>query len=144
MLGAGGAVREEHIVFKNILVPIDLDYPKSAAESLDAAWEIARANGGALTVISILPAVIGDAGEPIGGYRPRLNSFLAEHGSLGEIREIIEVGGSVSAEIRAAARRIGADLIVMGARDAEFTDAMIGSNAAHVVVHSPCSVLLVQ
>jgi nucleotide-binding universal stress UspA family protein len=131
-------------VYKNILVPVDLDYPRSAAESLDAAWGIARANGGALTVISILPAVIGDAGDPVGGCRPQLNAFLAEHGSLGDIKEIIEVGGSVSAEIRAAAERIGADLIVMGARDAEFTDTVIGSNAAHVVVHTPCSVLLVQ
>ena len=131
-------------MYKNILVPVDLDYPRSATESLDTAWGIARANGGALTVISILPDVIGDTGDPLGGDRPQLNAFLAEHGSLGDIREIIEVGGSVSAEIRAAAERIGADLIVMGARDAEFTDTVIGSNAAHVVVHTPCSVLLVQ
>lgn len=131
-------------MYKNILVPVDLDYPRSAAESLDTAWGIARANGGTLSVISILPDVIGNTGDPLGGDRPQLNAFLAEHGSLGEIKEIIEVGGSVSVEIRAAAERIGADLIVMGARDAEFTDAVIGSNAAHVVIHTPCSVLLVQ
>jgi nucleotide-binding universal stress UspA family protein len=131
-------------VYRNILVPVDLDYPRSAAESLDTAWGIARANGGALTVISILPDVIGNTGDPLGGYRPQLNAFLAERGLLGEIKEIIEIGGSVSAEIRAAAERIGADLIVMGARDAEFTGTVIGSNAAHVVVHTPCSVLLVQ
>jgi nucleotide-binding universal stress UspA family protein len=131
-------------VYKNILVPVDLDYPKSAAESLDAALWIARANGGTLSVISILPDVIGDAGDPVVGSRPLLNTFLAEHGALGEIKEIIEVGGSVSVEIRAAAERIDADLIVMGARDAEFTDSLVGSNAAHVAIHTPCSVLLVQ
>ena len=131
-------------MYRNILVTVDLDYPKSAAASLDAALGIVRANGAALTVISILPAVIDDAGDPMAGSRPLMKTFLAEHGSLDEIKEIIEVGGSVSVEIRAAAERIGADLIVMGARDAEFTDSLVGSNAAHVAIHTPCSVLLVQ
>jgi nucleotide-binding universal stress UspA family protein len=131
-------------VYKNILVPIDLDYLRAGAQSLKIARELAQSNGAALTVINILPDAIADSGDPPNSSRPKLEAFLAMHGASAEIADIIEVGGSVSAEIRSAARKIGADLIVMGARDAEFTDTLIGSNAAHVAIHTPCSVLLVQ
>jgi nucleotide-binding universal stress UspA family protein len=138
------ALGEEQVVYKTILVPVDLDCPEAAAEYLDVARGLARANGATLTVISILPMLIGDAGDPAGGYRPELDAFLTRHGAASEINEIIEVGGSIFSEIRAAAERIGADLIVMGARNPEFTGALVGSNAAHVALHTPCSILLIQ
>ena len=36
------------------------------------------------------------------------------------------------------------DLVVMAAHDPRVTDYLIGSNAAHVVLHAPCSVLVVR
>jgi nucleotide-binding universal stress UspA family protein len=36
------------------------------------------------------------------------------------------------------------DLIVMASHDPRVTDYLIGSNAAHVVLHGPCSVLVVR
>ncbi len=35
-------------------------------------------------------------------------------------------------------------MIVMGSHDSHFTDYLIGSNAAHVALHTPCSVLVVR
>jgi nucleotide-binding universal stress UspA family protein len=32
----------------------------------------------------------------------------------------------------------------MGSHDPHFTDYLIGSNAAHVALHTPCSVLVVR
>ena len=57
---------------------------------------------------------------------------------------MLKLGGSISAEIRYTAEELGCDLIVMGSHDPHFTDYLIGSNAAHVALHTPCSVLVVR
>ena len=52
--------------------------------------------------------------------------------------------GTVYEEILRAAERIGADLIVMGSHRPELKDYLLGSNAANVVRHARCSVLVVR
>ena len=58
------------------------------------------------------------------------------------------VGGAepprVDAELARLCERFKPDLIVMGSHDPHFTDYLIGSNAAHVALHTPCSVLVVR
>jgi len=131
-------------MFKKLLVPVDLDYPETSAKAMEVAKEAARAEGAAVTVISVQPVVIDETGNPPPDYQPKMNAFLAKHGAPGEIKGILRLGGSISAEISYAAEEIGADLIVMGSHDPHFTDYLIGSNAAHVALHTPCSVLVVR
>jgi nucleotide-binding universal stress UspA family protein len=131
-------------MYKKLLVPVDLDYPETSAKAMDVAKGMARAEGAALTVISVQPVVIDETGSPPPDYHPKMNAFLAKHGKPGEIQGILRLGGSIAAEIRYAAEEIGADLIVMGSHDPHFTDYLIGSNAAHVALHTPCSVLVVR
>ena len=52
--------------------------------------------------------------------------------------------GSVYREIIACARSEGVDLIVMGSHAPNVADYLLGSNAARVVRHSPCSVHIVR
>jgi nucleotide-binding universal stress UspA family protein len=52
--------------------------------------------------------------------------------------------GSVYAEILRTARDSGADLIVMASHRPEMKDYLIGTNAARVVRHASCSVLVVR
>ena len=129
-------------MYKKILLPVDLDYPEVAAKAMEVAREMASADGAALTVISVQPIVIDESGTPPPDYQPKMEAYLAKHG--GQIKGLLKLGGSISAEIRYAAEELGADLIVMGSHDPHFTDYLIGSNAAHVVLHAPCSVLVVR
>lgn len=133
-------------MYKKILIPVDLDYPEAAAKAMEVAKEIARAEGASLTVISVQPVIIDETGSPPPDYQPKLDAYLVKHRSAdcGGIDGLLKLGGSISAEIRYAADEIGADLIVMGSHDPHFTDYLIGSNAAHVALHTPCSVLVVR
>ncbi|HUS53003.1 MAG TPA: universal stress protein [Thermohalobaculum sp.] len=128
-------------MYKMILVPVDLDYPEVAAKAMEVAKEMSRAEGASLTVISVQPIIIDESGTPPPDYQPKMNAYLAKHGTA---TGLLKLGGSISAEIRYAADEIGADLIVMGSHDPHFTDYLIGSNAAHVALHTPCSVLVVR
>jgi nucleotide-binding universal stress UspA family protein len=125
-----------------ILIPVDLDYPEVAAKAMETAKEIADAEGASLTVISVQPIFIDETGHPPPNYQPKMDAYLARHGE--GIKGVLELGGSISAEIRYTAEELGCDLIVMGSHDPHFTDYLIGSNAAHVALHTPCSVLVVR
>jgi nucleotide-binding universal stress UspA family protein len=129
-------------MFKKILVPVDLDYPDVAAKAMETAKAMARAEGAELTVISVQPVVIDETGHPPPDYQPKLDAYIAAQG--GGMKGVLKLGGSVSAEIRYTAEELGIDLIIMGSHDPHFTDYLIGSNAAHVALHTPCSVMVVR
>jgi nucleotide-binding universal stress UspA family protein len=129
-------------MYKMILIPVDLDYPEVAAKAMETAKEIADAEGASLTVISVQPIFIDETGHPPPNYQPKMDAYLARHGE--GIKGVLKLGGSISAEIRYTAEELGCDLIVMGSHDPHFTDYLIGSNAAHVALHTPCSVLVVR
>lgn len=129
-------------MFKNILVPVDLDRPKGSVKAMETAQEIARAEGGTVTVVSVQPIIIDEGGQRPPNYQPRMDAFLQQYGE--GATGILKLGGSISSEIRWAADEIGADLIVMASHDPHFTDYLVGSNAAHVALHTACSVLVVR
>ena len=52
--------------------------------------------------------------------------------------------GNIYEEILKAAQKTKAELIVMAAHRPELTDYLLGPNAARVVRHAPCSVLVVR
>jgi nucleotide-binding universal stress UspA family protein len=135
-------VRNAPSRFQKLLVPVDLDYPETSAKAMEVAKAMARAEGSKLTVVSVQPLIMDETGTPPPDYRPKMDAFLARHG--GDIESILAMGGSVTGEIRVAAEQAGADLIVMGSHDPHFTDYLIGSNAAHVALHTPVSVLVVR
>jgi nucleotide-binding universal stress UspA family protein len=59
------------------------------------------------------------------------------------IRQVVRFGG-IGGEILAAAADCGADLILMASHRPEMKDYLIGPNAAYVVRHAPCSVLVLR
>ncbi len=78
--------------------------------------------------------------------RRRLNDLVAE--VLGpeandSIRHVV-VTGNVYEEILRVARADGASLIVIGAHKPDFHDFLLGPNAARVVRHADCSVMVVR
>jgi nucleotide-binding universal stress UspA family protein len=131
-------------VYHSILVPIDSDQPEGSARALEEARRLKRATGASLSLISIRHDIVVE-GEPARpAYRRRLAEFLAKNGGTADLTEIREVGDHRPADIRSAAKEIGADLIVISSRDMHFTDCLIGPEATHLAMFAPCSVLLVR
>jgi len=131
-------------MFKSILIPVDLNSPDASDKAMTVAREMADADGAKLTVVSVQVIAISASGNPPPDFRPEMDAFLAKHQGEGEINGLLKIGTSISAEIRYAAKEISADLIVMNSHNPHYTDYLIGSNAAHVVLHTPCSVLVVR
>jgi nucleotide-binding universal stress UspA family protein len=131
-------------MFKSILIPVDLSVPETADKAMAIAKEMASAEGTKLTVVSVQLIAINASGHQPPDFRPEMEAYLAKHRGDGEIAGMLKIGTSVSAEIRYAAKEISADLIVMNSHNPHYTDYLIGSNAAHVALHTPCSVMVVR
>jgi nucleotide-binding universal stress UspA family protein len=141
-------------MFRNILVPIDLSDKHSWRKALPAATALCEAFGAKLHVISVVP----EFGLPIiGQYFPegyeervrqqvakQLKAFVAEQVPDAVPTRRIVAEGKIYREILKAAAIIEADLIVMGSHHPELKDYLLGPNAARVVRHADCSVMVVR
>jgi nucleotide-binding universal stress UspA family protein len=114
-------------MFKEILLPIDLGDPGPSAKALATAVELGRGEGATLHLLAVLP---GFGMSIVSQYFPE--NF--EEKAFGTIYE----------EILRVAKEIGCDLIVMASHRPELKDYLLGPNAARVVRHAGCSVLVVR
>lgn len=129
---------------KHILVPIDLADRKISEKAVKAAQHIARREGAKLSVITVIPAWPEDLRRTPKDYRPDFEAFLEKLRDGVEVEGIFQVGGSISGRIIEAVKERGIDLVVMASHNPRITDFLIGSNAAHVALHAPCSVMVVR
>lgn len=141
-------------MYKTILLAIDLNEPSSWEKALPVAVEQAAAGGGKLHVITVVPdfgmAIVGSffpAGyeqTALAEADKALGAFVSENVPA-DVDIAYSVGhGTIYKEILATAKRIGADLIIMAAHRPEQSDYLIGPNAARVVRHASCSVLVLR
>jgi nucleotide-binding universal stress UspA family protein len=141
-------------MYKSILLAIDLNDPSSWEKALQIAVEQAEAGGGKFHVVTVVPdfgmAIVGSffprdyEKKALEGTDKALDKFVKEN-----VPEEIEVAhsvghGTIYKEILATAERVGADLIVMASHRPEQSDYLLGPNAARVVRHANCSVLVVR
>ena len=140
-------------MFRNVLLAIDLTEPGSWARSLPAALETCRASSAALHVVTVAaevnvqvaPFFPADANEQLRAQAAAdLRRWIAEHVPAGVEAHQIVAQGSIHREIIAAAAKAGADLIVMASHKPAVRDYLLGANAAHVVRHATCSVMVVR
>lgn len=141
-------------MYRNILVPIDLEDPATAEIGASHAIRLARAFGGQLNLLSVVPdfgmAMVAQyvpqdyRERVIAEARSRLNGlardYVPEEIHCNEI-----VGhGRVYDEILRIAGEINSDLIVMAAHQPDIRDYLLGPNAARVVRHATRAVLVVR
>ena len=141
-------------MYATILLPVDLNDEHSWRKPAPTAVALCRAFKAALHVVAVAP----EFGLPIVAkhfppdyearmhreFGERLRSFVAEHISADVAATPHLMHGQVYVEVINAARGVGADLIVMGAHRPELRDYLLGPNAARVVRHAPCSVMVVR
>ncbi len=141
-------------MFKSILLPLDLPNLETQGKAMKAAVSQAQASGAKLIVMSVVP----DFGSSlVGSYFPagyeqkaiedskaRLEAFTKDAVPAG-VDLTLEIGhGSIYREILRIAEEAGCDLIVMGSHQPDLKDYLLGPNAARVVRHATCSVLVVR
>lgn len=140
-------------MYSNILVPVDTSYSTRAwlKPTLTTAREIAVKFGGRLHFLTVIPRNL------LSGFYPDIYTDKAGTETLNNLEEIVkeiipdvtdakirvEEGGICNTIIRAA-REIPADLVIMASHGPILGDYLLGSNATHVALHTPCSVFIVR
>lgn len=141
-------------MYKDILFPIDINDEGSWKQSLPVVQDHIKAFGCRLHIMSVVPdfgmSIVSqyfpnNAEEKvIEGTKLALHAYTEKHfGKDAKIHHIV-AQGTVYEAIIDAAKRINADLIIMGAHRPELKDYLLGPNAARVVRHSDRSVLVVR
>lgn len=141
-------------MYTNVLVPLDLSDKHSWRKALPTAVALCEAFQAKLNVMTVVP----EFGLPMvgqmfpEGYEAKLRQQAAKQlkalvadqvpDAVPTRRIIAE--GKIYREILRAAETIQADLIVMGSHHPELKDYLLGPNAAKVVRHADCSVMVVR
>jgi nucleotide-binding universal stress UspA family protein len=141
-------------MYKEILVPIDLDNEASWKSALAHAVELGQTFGARLHALAVVP----DFGlSMVAQYFPQDYAQQIEQQALERLHEVTQarvpdavtvqhmIGhGKVADEILHWAKETGCDLICMGSHRPELQDYLLGENAARVVRHADRSVLVVR
>jgi nucleotide-binding universal stress UspA family protein len=136
---------------KTILAAIDLSHDGDGV--LESALGLARLQAAKLAVVTVHPPVPqlvetflpdgfhqkADA-EALAALAARLEAFGV---AAGDCRLEVRTGAAYD-QVIAFAREIAADLVVIGSHTATAADYLLGSTAAKIVRHAPCSVYVVR
>jgi nucleotide-binding universal stress UspA family protein len=141
-------------MYRNILLPVDLSDKHSWRKALPTALALSETFQATLHVMTVVP----EFGLPMvgqffpEGYEAKLHQQVAkqlkdfvveqvaDHGNV----KLVVAAGKIYQQILNAAKRVEADLIVMGSHRPELSDYLLGPNAARVVRHAGCSVMVVR
>ncbi len=142
------------VLFESILVPVDLHHESSWRTALPVAIEECRLGASRLDVMTVVPAfdlaMVGQLYPET--YEKRtlehaenaLRALVREHVPEEIEPQTIVARGTIYQEILKVAEAKSCDLIVMASHRPELKDFLIGPNAARVVRHAACSVLVVR
>lgn len=140
-------------MYKHILLPVDLGDEASFKKSVPVAEKLADSFGAKLHVMTVVPdfgmSIVGQffpkphEKDMLAEAQRQLHVFTARYLPDRKVQHIIG-HGSVYQEILKMAGEIKADLIVMASNRAGLEDYLLGPNAARVVRHGRCSVLVVR
>jgi nucleotide-binding universal stress UspA family protein len=141
-------------MFKQILLPIDLNETELSGRAIEVAEDLAKRYGARVTALTAIPDF---NMSMVASYFPD-NAITKVHEEIrAELRKYVDarfkqpanvqcvVGeGSPHKVIIRYVEKNGIDLVVMPARMRDISKIFLGSNSSNVVNHSPCSVLIVR
>lgn len=135
---------------KKIVVPVDLGHAERLPAMMEAAKALADKDARIIlmNVVQDIPVYVA-AELPAGINEQAANEAMADLEELGAKHGVkkadIEVRiGQAANSILEAAKEKHADLIVIASHHPQFGDFLLGSTAARVVRHAPCSVYVVR
>lgn len=140
-------------MFNKILVPVDPSETEFAGPAIETAAGLAKQSGGELRLVAVMPVVGGYVTE----FLPADFEAQVERQTENKLKDLVAAAG-VEAAKTSTTLRIGsvyhevvdeasewkADLIVVSSHRPSMATYLIGSNAAKIVRHAPCSVMVVR
>jgi nucleotide-binding universal stress UspA family protein len=141
--------RTEAVMSNTIIVPVDLAHEDKAAAMLETAGRIGGKDARVVLVNVVVDVPSYVAVELPGGFVDRAKEDARAElakiaGSAGIDAEIVVRSGQAASAILAVAKEKGADVIIVASHRPEFADYFLGSTAARVVRHAPCSVYVLR
>ena len=141
-------------MFGRLLLPIDIAEEEVAKEAIEAAVAVAKAFNSDIRLIHVTsPVVIASpmavipqsVYDQLGVYeKVELERMAASiDRPKGTVDAVVRIGG-VYPELLAEAAEWQADLIVVGAHKRSMATYLLGSSAAAIVRHAPCTVMVVR
>ncbi|MCE8547867.1 universal stress protein [Ruegeria pomeroyi] len=140
-------------MYENNLLPIDPEAEESSKKAMATAVRIAQDYGADLHVLCVVPRL----GQYAANMFPEnfaeknadaVKARLAEIGAKLDLpteRLHLHIAtGAVYDEIISVSRKAGCDLVILASHRPELSDYLLGPNAARVVRHSDCSVMVVR
>jgi universal stress protein F len=129
-------------MYANVLVAVDLEHEKTAQHLVNVGRFLA--GSGKVTVLHVvqpLPSYVAiqAPGDVVENHRKEAASRLT---GLAQGSETLTAHGHPATVILDEAKRLGCDAIVMGSHRPGLGDYLLGSTAARVVRHSPCTVVV--
>lgn len=137
-------------MFENVLIPVDLSDQEHSDEAIKTAAMLQSVSNGAIRLMTVIPAV-----PMVAEYIPaevstqvaadaqsRLKELVSKYGLPDDKTTISVRHGGVYHEVLEEAEEAGTDVIVMGSHHPAMSTYLLGSNAARIVRHAPCSVLV--
>jgi nucleotide-binding universal stress UspA family protein len=141
-------------MYKNILLPIDLNSIETQEPAIGTAIQLTKTFGARLHVMAVVPDLgVGVVStffpedyeqKVMAAADAELQDFLRQRMPKGIDARHAVANGTIYKEVLDFAEQIEADLIVMASHRPELKDYLIGPNAARVVRHANCSVLVVR
>ncbi len=141
-------------MYSNIMITIDLNEPASYRKAFPTAVALCRQFGASLHILNVLPDLVYGV---VQNYFPddfqdkarvdateALEKVARENVPDDITPELHLASGTIYKEIIETAERSGIDLIVMASHRPDLSDYLLGPNAARVVRHSDCSVMVVR
>ena len=135
-------------MYKRILVPIDYGNKDLWRRALMVAIAEAKLHEATLTAVTVVPELIALPNLP-DDYGVGTKKHVREvvEGLILESGEKIPLSvreGKVYREILKEAEHVGADLIIIALDKRRLADYLLGTNAAQIVRHAKCSVLVTR
>src|SRR3954465_8706711 len=140
-------------MFQKILVPVDLADPDFVKPALDTAVELARASGGAVRLINVIPMTPVMLAEYVppdfdvqqrGSAEEALAAIAKESGlDPGKVSTVVRQGG-IYHEVLEEAKVFGCDVIVMSSHRPAMKTYFLGSDAGPMGRYAKCAGLVVR
>lgn len=130
------------VLFNKILLPIDLT--KETGEKLKLGIEFAKTFNAELTLLTILENNDEESKQRL-NKRLKMALDLVRKQKVSVESSTLILKGDISKQVIQFAEEIGADLIaIMTQQELAFRETLLGSNASHLVNHSPIPVLSIR
>lgn len=139
-------------MFKNILLPVDINEQAIAKQALKAASSYAE-EGARICLMNVRYVVP----QMMGEYLPKDFDARADEEARSHLKALAKEArlpqdrltysvhlGTVYHEVLSKADDLKADLIIIGSHHPTMATYLIGSNAQRIVRHAKCSVLVVR